>query len=152
MMTRLIAAIFALFVGFGLIQTDVRAAGLVQTPLTIETAAGPRNFTVEIADNDLARERGLMFRTALAADRGMLFDFVEPQETAFWMKNTLIPLDMLFVRADGVIANIKADAKPGDLNPIPSDGPIRAVIEIAGGGAAKLGIKPGDHVKHPIFK
>jgi uncharacterized membrane protein (UPF0127 family) len=152
MMTRLIALIFALAVGLGLIQTDVHAAGLVQTPLTIETAAGPRNFTVEIADNDLTRERGLMFRTALAADRGMLFDFLEPQETSFWMKNTLIPLDMLFVRADGVITNIKADAKPGDLTPIPSDGPIRAVIEIAGGGAARLGIKPGDHVKHPIFK
>ena len=152
MMTRLFAVIFAFAVSFGLIQDAAQSAGLVQTPLTIETAGGPRNFTVEIADNDLTRERGLMFRTALAADRGMLFDFITPQETSFWMKNTLIPLDMLFVRADGVIANIKADAKPGDLTPIPSDGPIRAVIEIAGGGAAKLGIKPGDRVKHPIFK
>jgi uncharacterized membrane protein (UPF0127 family) len=76
----------------------------------------------------------------------MIFPFDAPRDAAFWMKNTLIPLDMIFVRADGSIANIAANTVPLSLDPVPSDGPVKAVLEIAGGRAAELGIKPGDKV------
>jgi uncharacterized membrane protein (UPF0127 family) len=103
-------------------------------------------FQVEIAADDGSREYGLMNRPQMADDRGMIFDFHEPQPVAFWMRNTLIPLDMLFVAADGKVLNIARMAKPHDETPIPSAGPIRAVIEINGGLADKLGISPGDKV------
>jgi uncharacterized protein len=119
--------------------------------LTIESAGGPHRFTVEVAETPQEEARGLMFRKSLAADSGMLFDFKRPQEVAFWMKNTLIPLDMLFVDAEGRIAGIHANAVPLSLATIESPGPVRAVIELAGGTAARLGIKPGDRVLYPIF-
>ena len=119
--------------------------------VTIETAAGPVRYTVELADDDPSRERGLMFRVSLPPDRGMLFDFFQERPESFWMKNTLIPLDIIFIRADGHIANIAEQAKPGDLTAIPSDGPVRAVLEIPGGAAAARGIRPGDRVRHQIF-
>jgi uncharacterized protein len=87
-----------------------------------------------------------MNRSELAPDRGMIFPFDPPRDASFWMKNTLIPLDMVFVRADGSIANIAADTVPLSLEPMTSDGPVKAVLEIAGGRAAELGIKPGDKV------
>ena len=89
-----------------------------------------------------------MFRRSLAPDRGMIFPYQPPQEVAFWMKNTLIPLDMLFIRGDGTIVRI-ATAKPLDLTPVSSGEPISAVLEIAGGRAAELGIKEGDIASWP---
>ena len=92
-----------------------------------------------------------MFRTHLAPDEGMLFDFVHDGMRGFWMKNTLIPLDMLFIRSDGTVESIVANAKPLSEETIASEGPVQAVLEIAGGRAAEAGIKRGDKVHHAIF-
>ena len=90
---------------------------------------------------------GLMFRNKLAPDRGMIFPFETPRVASFWMRNTLIPLDMIFVRADGSIANIEANTVPYSEEPVMSAGPVDAVLEIAGGRSAELGLKPGDKVE-----
>ncbi|PTD17095.1 DUF192 domain-containing protein [Sphingomonas fennica] len=115
-------------------------------PLTIATSSGARSFLVEMARTPAEQERGLMFRTELAADRGMLFPYDPPQPASFWMKNTLIPLDMIFIRRDGTIARIAENTIPESLQPVPSGEPVGAVLEIAGGGAAALGIAVGDKV------
>jgi hypothetical protein len=114
--------------------------------LTIVTANGDQAFNIEVVDTPESRAKGLMFRTALAPDAGMLFDFHESRPVSFWMQNTLIPLDMLFIRHDGTIANIHVNAKPMDPTSIPSDGPVEFVFEIAGGRSVELGIKAGDKV------
>jgi uncharacterized membrane protein (UPF0127 family) len=120
--------------------------GLRQVPLTITSANGVHRFTVDVAATPEQQETGLMFVKHLAADRGMIFPYDPPQPVAFWMHNTLIPLDMVFIRADGTIARI-ATAKALDDTPVPSVEPIGAVLEIAGGRAAQLGIVPGDKVE-----
>ena len=119
--------------------------------LTITSATGDHKFAVELATTPAQQEQGLMYRRSMAPDAGMLFDFGHPTTTAFWMKNTLIPLDMLFVAADGRIVNIHERAVPMSEDLIPSQGQVRAVIELNGGTAARLGIKPGDRVVYPIF-
>ncbi len=119
--------------------------------LTIVTASGPHKFAVEVATTPAQLEQGLMFRQSLAPDSGMLFDFKSPQPVMMWMKNTLIPLDMLFVDMQGRIANIHERAVPGSLETIGSGASARAVIELNGGTVARLGIKPGDRVIYPIF-
>jgi uncharacterized membrane protein (UPF0127 family) len=119
--------------------------------LVIQTAKGPQRFRVELADNDMSRSRGMMFRTSMAPDAGMLFDFKQEQMASFWMRNTLLPLDMLFIKADGTILNIHQRAIPRDETGINSAGPVRAVLEVNGGTAARLGIKAGDKVEHTIF-
>lgn len=120
--------------------------------LVIETPEGPRHFTVELADTPEARAKGLMFRRSMPPDHGMLFDFEVEQPVAFWMKNTPLPLDMLFIDAKGVIARIEAGATPYSETPIPSGRPVRAVLELNAGTAARLGIAPGARVRHPIFE
>ena len=100
---------------------------------------------------DAERSRGLMFREKLGPYEGMLFDFYQEAPVSFWMKNTLIPLDMVFIAGDGTVRHIHANAKPLSTDTIPSEYPVRAVLEINGGSARLLGIKPGDKVKHPIF-
>jgi uncharacterized protein len=120
--------------------------GLERVPLTIMSATGRHHFTVDVARTEEQQERGLMFVRALAPNRGMIFPYSPPQEVAFWMKNTLIPLDIVFIRPDHTIARI-TNAKPLDETPLPSGEPISAVLEIAGGRAAQLGIRPGDRVK-----
>ena len=122
------------------------AAGLEQVPLTIRSASGTHRFTVEVARTPEEQANGLMHRQSLAPDRGMLFPYEPPQSAAFWMKNTLIPLDMIFIRADGTIARIAANTVPLSLDPVPSLEPVAAVLEIAGGRAAELGIQEGDRV------
>lgn len=124
---------------------------LPQSDLVITTAKGPQKFKVELADNDASRSRGMMFRTSMAPDAGMLFDFKNEQMASFWMRNTLLPLDMLFIKADGTILNIHQRAIPHDESGINSTGPVRAVLEVNGGTASRLGIKPGDKVQHAIF-
>jgi uncharacterized protein len=119
--------------------------------LAIVTTSGTHKFTVEVATTPAQQEQGLMFRQHLAPNAGMIFDLGRPQTTSFWMKNTWIPLDMLFVNATGRIINIHERAVPRSLEPIASAGPVRAVIELNGGTAARLGIKPGDRVIFPIF-
>jgi uncharacterized membrane protein (UPF0127 family) len=122
-------------------------AGLEQVPLTISSGAKTHRFTVELARTEEEQATGLMNRSSLAPDRGMIFPFDPPRDASFWMKNTLIPLDMIFIRADGTIANIEANTVPMSLQPVYSDGPVAAVLEIAGGRSAELGIKAGDKVK-----
>lgn len=127
--------------------------GLPVEPLQIITHDGKvHDFKVEVADNDQTRETGLMFRRSLAPDAGMLFDFKTSQnDVAFWMKNTLIPLDMLFIDQNGVIVNIKHEATPLSETPIPAGAPVLGVLEIAGGRADQLGVMVGDKVKERIF-
>ena len=128
------------------------AAALPSLPvetITIDTKSGPHSFSVEVAADDESRERGLMYRTAMAPDAGMLFDFHTPQSVAFWMENTVLPLDMLFVKSDGTIARIKANATPYSRENIPSGEPVQLVIELNGGRAAALGIVEGARVHAP---
>jgi len=144
---RLIA--FVLF-GLAVAAGSGRAAGL-QT-LEIAGKTGVHQFSVEVVDNDADRAKGLMFRKELAEGKGMLFDFKHEQDVAFWMENTYIPLDMLFIRADGRILRIAENTEPLSTRMIPSGGPVLAVLEVIGGTARKLGIAPGDRVASPLFK
>jgi uncharacterized membrane protein (UPF0127 family) len=114
-------------------------------PLTITSRTGVHHFTVEVAATPDQQERGLMFRHSLAGDRGMIFPYDPPQEVGFWMKNTLIPLDIIYIRANGTIARI-VNAQPMDITPLPSGEPVALVLEIRGGRAAELGIREGDKV------
>src|SRR5271165_6215903 len=118
--------------------------------LTIVSATGPHRFTVEVAETPAQMEQGLMFRRAMDPDAGMLFDYKTPTMATMWMRNTLIPLDMLFVDAQGRIVNIHQRAVPQSLDVIAAAAPVRAVIELNGGTAARLGIAPGDQVQYPI--
>jgi uncharacterized protein len=117
--------------------------------LTIDSAKGPQRFTVELATTPAQMELGLMYRQSLPADAGMLFVYPSEQSVAFWMKNTLIPLDMLFIGADGHIRRIAERTIPLSTTPIPSGDPVRAVLEINGGAAERLGIHAGDMVHSP---
>jgi len=121
-------------------------AATATVPLSIATKSGKVAFRVEVARTSEEQARGLMYRTSLAEDRGMIFPMTPPRFASFWMKNTYIPLDLIFIRADGSIARIAANAVPEDLSPIPSGEPVAAVLEIAGGGAARHGIVEGDRV------
>jgi uncharacterized membrane protein (UPF0127 family) len=125
-------------------------AGEQQT-LEIVSKSGVHAFAVELATNDAERSRGLMFRKELPEGRGMLFDFERDQPVAFWMHNTLISLDMIFIRGDGSILRIVENTEPLSDRLIPSGGPVRAVLEVIAGTARKLGIAPGDRVESPIF-
>lgn len=115
-------------------------------PLTITSANGTHKFNVEVARTETEQERGLMFRESLPADGGMIFPMKPPRIASFWMKNTVIPLDMIFIRADGTIARIAADTVPYSLEPVDSGEPVAAVLELAGGKSAALGIAEDDKV------
>ena len=120
-------------------------------PLTIETGAGAHTVMVEIADTAEERGVGLMHRTELASDRGMLFDFRATRQVTMWMKNTLIPLDMFFAESDGRIVTIAERTTPLSEKRIRSGQPVRFVLEMAGGGAERLGIVTGDRLRHPLI-
>ena len=117
--------------------------------LSISGAGGSHTFQIELATDDAQREQGLMFRQNMAPDAGMLFLYGASQPVVMWMENTYIPLDMLFIAADGHIVNIRQRAVPHSRENIPSDGPVKAVLELNGGTVSRLGIKPGDMVKGP---
>jgi uncharacterized membrane protein (UPF0127 family) len=121
-------------------------------PLTIATEDDAVMFTVEIADTEELRGRGLMFRQRLPEDRGMLFDLGEPRPVWMWMKNTYIPLDMLFIRKDGTIAYIAENTVPHSLDRVGISEPVLAVLELAGGVTKKHGIRAGDKVYHRLFE
>ena len=123
-----------------------------QRTLEIASKTGVHIFAVEIADTEAQREKGLMFRKNLPAGQGMLFDFKREQDVSFWMQNTYIPLDMIFIRGDGSILRIVENAEPLSTRLIPSGGPVLAVLEVIGGTTRKLGIAAGDRVAHPIFR
>lgn len=116
--------------------------------LVLHTEAGDYPFKVEVVDTARSRAQGLMYRQQMAADAGMLFDFKEERETSFWMQNTFIPLDMIFVGADGVVKTIHVNAKPHDTTAIPSQVPVQYVLEIPGGRSVEIGLKPGDTMEH----
>ena len=121
-------------------------SGLPVVALTVTHASKRHSFRVEVARSDDEQERGLMFRTAMGADEGMIFPYSPPRRVAFWMHNTVIPLDIVFVGADRRIINVAANAVPYSDAPLASAGPVSNVLEINGGLAAKLGIGPGDAV------
>lgn len=106
---------------------------------------------VEMAETPKEKELGLMFRTELADNQGMLFPYGAPQEVTMWMHNTYIPLDMVFIRADGTVHRIEQRAEPLSDRIISSEGQVSAVLEMAGGAAQRLGLKPGDRIRHPLF-
>ena len=124
-------------------------AGLEQVPLTINSANGKYRFTVEVARTPEEQAQGLMFRKSVPPDRGMIFPYDPPVQVSFWMKNTLVPLDMVFIGPDGKIGRIAANTTPMSLDPVASIDPVSAVLEIAGGRAAELGIREGDKADWP---
>lgn len=139
-------ALFSAALAFG-----ASADPMEVTPLVISSADATHEFSVEVANDPDEISFGLMERESMDADKGMLFDFTPPREPAMYMKNTLIPLDMLFISSDGSIEMIARNAVPGSLRTISPGVPVKAVLELNGGLAAELGIQPGDTVQHPIF-
>lgn len=122
-------------------------AGLPTVPLTITAGTQVHRFNVEVATSEEEQARGLMGRSALAPDAGMIFPFAQPKFASFWMKDTLIPLDMVFVRADGSIDRIAENTVPESEEPVVSGGEVAAVLEVAGGTAARLGIDENARVE-----
>lgn len=163
-MTRLLALFLALLLPAGLAlaqpvdlatadpaarETVVEYGG--PEPVVIETGEGAVTISALIAETPSQRQRGLMWREELAPDSGMLFDFQVEQPVSIWMRNTLISLDILYIRPDGTIAKIIAHAQPGSRRQLLSGEPVIAVLEINAGRAAELGIAPGDQVRHAMF-
>ncbi len=147
--------VFGLLIAFLLAAVAPRAEDAPLSkiePLTVATEAGATMFTVEIADTEALRQRGLMFRQRLPEDRGMLFDYGEPQPVAMWMKNTYVPLDMLFIRADGTVAYVAENTVPHSLDAVGVREPVRGVLEVPAGTARRIGLRAGDTVYHRIFK
>lgn len=149
---RALLAALTVGIGAGVSVRPAKAqAGSKLETVEIVTGRGRSRFQVEIAATRAEQARGLMFRKSLAPDRGMLFIYKRPQPAAYWMKNTLIPLDIIYIQPDGRILSIVRNARPGDETPLPSGGLVLGVLELAGGRAAQLGILPGDRVLHRIF-
>ena len=147
------------WVAIALAAALVWASGLASSahadplePLTLRTATGEHTFSVEVAATFATRERGLMYRRYMPMDRGMLFEFDRNEPVAFWMKNTFIPLDMVFIARNGKVTRIVDRAEPMSETAISSGGPVAAVLELNGGAAAQIGLKVGDMVGHPFFK
>jgi len=143
----------ATLLAFWLVTVTGSAWAQSVEPLAIVTKDGAsKSFQVEVARNDADRAQGLMFRRSMPPDHGMLFDFSRVEPVSMWMQNTYLPLDMLFIRADGTIARIAANTEPLSTRTIASGEPVLAVLELNAGTASRLGIKVGDHVEHVLFK
>ena len=128
-------------------QVDVHpVSGLKVIPLTVTSGTKVHRFQVELADTPAAQQRGYMFRTEIGPDEGMIFPSVPQTERSFWMKNTPLPLDIIFIGPDRRILNIAADTPPYTEENVSSDGITSGVLELIGGRAAELGLKPGDKV------
>jgi uncharacterized membrane protein (UPF0127 family) len=146
MVRQAVLALLALFV-----FSSARAGAAELQTLEIVSRSGVHVFTVEVVKTEQERATGLMYRKELPEGRGMLFDFSPEQQVSMWMKNTLIPLDMIFIRSDGRIIRIAENTEPLSEKIIPSGGLTRGVLEVIGGTAKKYGIAPGDRVAHPLF-
>ena len=121
-------------------------------PLEIATSTGQHSFSVEVMRTDEQRARGLMNRRFMAQDRGMLFDFKREEPVAMWMKNTYLSLDMVFIDKSGKVVNVAENTEPLSERIIPSSGPVLAVLELNAGAARRIGLKPGDRLRHSLFK
>jgi uncharacterized protein len=144
-------AVIVLVAGFAIFASRASARAAGQDAIEIVTSSGVHAFAVELATNDAERERGLMFRKELPEGHGMLFDFQTDQPVSFWMHNTYLPLDMIFIQSDGHVLRIAQNAEPMSDTLIPSGGPVRAVLEVIAGTAQKYNIAPGDQVTGSIF-
>ena len=146
---RLRVSFFIALVSFALVRPALLYAAALET-LIIENASGPISFEVEVMRTDAERQRGLMGRAYLPEKRGMLFDFGAPEDVRMWMKDTPLPLDIIFIRSDGTIARI-TKGEPFSTRVLPSGEPVLAVLELNGGTSAKLNIQPGNVVRHKLF-
>lgn len=147
-MRKVIGALAGL--GLGAMMAVTAAAQCAEDRLDLRGDWGSARFTVEVADEAQEVARGLMFRESMATTAGMLFVYPRPQRVAFWMRNTLIPLDMIFAGPDGVVRKVHANAVPLDETPIPGGAPdIQFVLEINAGLAERFGIGPGTEIRHP---
>ena len=138
-------------VGGLLVLASFNARAASVQALEIVTKTGVHIFSVEMATTEEEKTTGLMYRKELHEGKGMLFDFTPEQEISMWMKNTYIPLDMIFIRADGRILRIAENTEPLSTKIIPSRGLAKGVLEVIAGTAQKYGIAPGDRVAHPLF-
>ena len=152
MVDRLHRACLAGLIAFALLVGCMHLHAAELQPLEIAGKNGVHVFAVELALTPEDQARGLMFRRELPEGQGMLFDFGDEGIREFWMKNTYIPLDMIFIRADGRIAKIAQNTVPLSEARISSDRPVRGVLEVIAGTTRKLGIMAGDRVSHPIFR
>ncbi len=139
--------VFLIFDGAG----HSRAPFKMSTFMIVRQNGTTIPFKAEVAASRSEQAYGLMFAKKLETDTGMVFPYDPPQEASFWMKNTFIPLDLLYVKPNGTIGKIVSNAKPKDETPMPSPGPVSAVIEINGGLAEKLGVRVGDKVDSPVI-
>jgi hypothetical protein len=137
-----------LFAAVGSAGDSIR---LPMEQIAIDTSRGDEKFIVEVASDPASQQRGLMFRRQLSPNAGMLFDFHRTTLLSFWMKDTFLPLDILFIRSDGTISTIASNTVPLSTAPIPSAEPVRAVLEINAGLARQLGIHAGDRIRAAIF-
>ncbi len=149
-MTVLRSLVFTALAAF-ILTAPVTAQMAADRRLSIETSSGSHGFDVEVMRTNAELERGLMFRRKLASDSGMLFDFKSPQNVSMWMKNTYLPLDMVFIGRDGRVVSVKEDAEPLSERIISSGGPVVGVLEVNAGTAKRIGVKVGDLVRHPMF-
>lgn len=146
--TRYALAVFGLLAA---LSGGAAQAACAPGQLDLRWDGGQARFTVELADTDALRSQGLMFREKMAASAGMLFKYDSPRRATFWMKNTLIPLDMIFAGPDGVVTRVHARAKPEDTTVIDGGDGVAFVLEINGGLALRLGIKPGAQMRHTVI-
>ncbi|WP_181705432.1 DUF192 domain-containing protein [Chthonobacter rhizosphaerae] len=121
------------------------------SPLVVETAGGRHSYSVELARTTVERARGLMYRKSLPEDRGMLFDMERAGPTSFWMRNTFVSLDIIFIGADGRVLNVARATTPLSDDSVTSEGDARFVLELVAGQADSIGLKPGDRVRHPLI-
>lgn len=146
---RRLVAVLVLILGAATAQADTTECRNDRVDLRGDW--GQTQFTIELADTPAARGRGLMFRETMPRGAGMLFVYEQPQRASFWMKNTLIPLDMIFVDRTGHVTRVHSGAVPGDLTPIDGGPGVFAVLEINATLAARYGIAPGSELRHPVF-
>jgi uncharacterized protein len=145
------AAVLAFLVCFVAFPGAYAEDGVFE-PLSITTVSGKHDLQVEVMRTDDEQQRGMMYRTSLADDKGMLFPFASERVATFWMQNTYVSLDMIFIKGDGSVQRIEKRAEPLSPRTISSGAPVLAVLEVVAGLSDKLGIKPGDKVSYPIFK
>ena len=145
----LFVAALAMMMGAASAQTEMK---MRRDTLTLHTASGAHRIDIEVAESDREKAFGLMFRRSMGDSEGMLFPYPTPQEITMWMRNTFISLDMIFIRADGIVHRIETDTEPHSERIIASEGNVTGVLEMKAGSARRLGLKPGDRAEHAHFK